>query len=49
MINVRDNGKIADVCAVHEGGLTLHFSISPETIIACYRRSDYAIDSGDTA
>ncbi len=27
MVDVSDNGKIADVCAVHEDGLTLHFSI----------------------
>jgi hypothetical protein len=27
MINVGDDGKIADVCAVHEDGLKLYFSI----------------------
>jgi hypothetical protein len=27
MIDVGDDGKIADVCAVHEDGLKLYFSI----------------------
>ena len=27
MVDVSDDGKIADVCAFHEGGLTLYSSI----------------------
>jgi hypothetical protein len=29
MIDVGDNGKIADVCAFHEDGLSLYSSILP--------------------
>ena len=32
MINVRDDGKIADVCAVHEDGLKLYFSIQRSAV-----------------